>query len=853
MPPELRNDVRLLGGLLGEVLTESDGPGLLDDVERLRRLLISGRTRDEDELAAERLVEGWDLARAEQVARAFTCYFHLVNLAEDHHRARVLRAREHELGNLRESLAATVSEIRASQGEQRLREQLQGLELRPVLTAHPTEARRRAVVSSIRRLSTQLERLDDPRCSEQEAADARRSLLEEIEVLWRTAQLRHTSLTPMDEVRSALAVFDWSLFDVAPRLYRDLDTILSPDDAGRRPPLVGAFLHMGSWVGGDRDGNPNVTSRITAQAMEEASSQAVRFLRARLNAVARELTADDEDTPASAELVQRLAEAAAGDPERTDEIRQRSPGEPHRQFLILLAETLPAALVEGTGARLLEDLLLVQRSLAGSGAARIAYGRLQDLIWQVETFGLHLVELEVRQHSQVHARALEEARSGGSRSAQTEEVLQTFRVIARLQARFGPRACHRYVISFTHRVEDIATVYELARIACPAPPVLDVIPLFETLEDLQASTGLLDRIIELDPVRERLEATGRRLEVMLGYSDSAKEAGPVTATLALYETQGRLAGWAADHDIELTIFHGRGGALGRGGGPANRAVRAQAPGSVAGRFKVTEQGEVIFARYGTPPLARRHLEQVASAVLLASSPEVEERTRAAAERFGQLAGRISQPAHRAFRDLVETDGFAPWFAAVSPLDELGQLRIGSRPARRGGSRSLDDLRAIPWVFAWSQTRLNLPGWYGIGSGLAAAGTEELREAYADWPLFTALLDNAEMSLAKTDRRIAARYLALGDRPDLTERVLDEYDRTVDRVLAATGHGRLLQDRRVLSWAVELRNPYVDALSHLQLRALRGLRKEADGPDGDRLRRLLLLSVNGVAAGLQNTG
>jgi phosphoenolpyruvate carboxylase len=302
--------------------------------------------------------------------------------------------------------------------------------------------------------------------------------------------------------------------------------------------------------------------------------------------------------------------------------------------------------------------------------------------------------------------------------------------------------------------------------------------------------------------------------------------------------------------VVLTLFHGRGGALGRGGGPANRAVLAQAPGSVGGRFKVTEQGEVIFARYGNHDIALRHLEQVASAVLLASTPSIEERSARAAARFRGLASRIEKPAREAYRALVDTSGFAEWFAQVSPLEELDRLRIGSRPARRSTGKTLENLRAIPWVFAWTQTRLNLAGWYGVGSGLAAAELDELRSAFAEWPLFTSFVENVEMSLAKTDRGIARRYLEMGDRRDLARQVLDEYDRATELVLAVTDHERLLEDKPVLSRAVELRNPYVDALSHLQLRALRGIRS---GSADETIERLLLLTVNGVAAGLQNTG
>jgi phosphoenolpyruvate carboxylase len=404
-------------------------------------------------------------------------------------------------------------------------------------------------------------------------------------------------------------------------------------------------------------------------------------------------------------------------------------------------------------------------------------------------------------------------------------------------------------------------VYELADFACPSrPPVLDVVPLFESGDDLASAVPILDQMVALPPVARRLAETGRRLEVMLGYSDSAKELGMVSATLRLYDTQLRLARWAAANDISLVLFHGRGGALGRGGGPAGRAVLAQAPGSVDGRFKVTEQGEVIFARYGLPAIAQRHLEQVTSAVLLASSDQPDEADGALPPAVAAVAGALESGALRAYRSLVTADGFAEWFAALSPLAEIGNMRLGSRPARRGLSApvGLGDLRAIPWVFAWSQTRVNLPGWYGLGSGLAAAldeagGLAAVQAAYRDWPLLAVLLDNAEMSLAKTNRRIAVRYLALGGNDELASRVLAEYDLTRRLVLAVTGNDRLLARRIVLSRAVALRDPYVDALSHLQLRALTAVRASSDPAEQAALERFLLLTVNGVAAGLQNTG
>jgi phosphoenolpyruvate carboxylase len=508
----------------------------------------------------------------------------------------------------------------------------------------------------------------------------------------------------------------------------------------------------------------------------------------------------------------------------------------------------------------------VQGALDRAGATWQAFGELQNLIWQARTFGFHAFGLEIRQHSDVHTRALAETEAGGPVSGQTAEVLATLRAMGWIQHRFGVDACRRYVVSFTRSAADIDAVYRLARHATRSgePPVLDVVPLFESGQDLRNAASVLDEMTRLEPVAARMRATGRRLEVMLGYSDSAKELGPVAATLAVYDAQAELARWAARRDVELTIFHGRGGALGRGGGPAGRAVLAQAPGSVNGRLKVTEQGEVIFARYGDPAIAQRHLEQVTSAVLLASAPGTSARGEAAAREFRPVADRVAAASLRAYRTLVDTEGFAGWLARISPLEEISEMRIGSRPARRSGAAGLDDLRAIPWVFAWAQTRLNLPGWYGLGSGLAAVvgsepGLRETRRAYQGWPLLTVLFDNAEMSLAKTDRWIGARHLALGRRDDLTGLVLGEYDLTRRLLLEVTGHDRLLADRPVLSRAVTLRDPYVDALSHLQLRALTALRAlpgqedEVTAAERERLRRLLLLSVNGVAAGLQNTG
>jgi phosphoenolpyruvate carboxylase len=843
-------------------------------VEELRHAVIEARRHPEagslDGIAA--MVAAWPLDRAEQVASAFTVYFHLANLAEEHQRIRALRERDTEGSPLPESLAATVQDIRAERGEERLGTLLHGLRVHPVFTAHPTEARRRAVVASLRRISLLVDALDDPRAAATDRAETVRELHEQIDVLWRTSQLRVNAMDPIDEVRTVMTAFDETLFRVVPALYRSMDHAVAGADSGSTPTRVPAFLRFGSWVGADRDGNPFVTARVTREAATIQAEHVLRALERATSRIGRSLTLYEAGTPASPALRRALAVATAAHPELVGEITARSPQEPYRTYLLYAAARLEATRVRdadlayGGPEGFLADLRLIQDSLAAGGARQQAYGELQHLIWQAETFGFHLAELEVRQHSEVHRRALAEARAGGQLSDQTEEVLATLRVMAWIQQRFGVEACRRYIVSFTRSAADIAAVYELAELAMPDgnAPVLDVVPLFETGEDLAHATTVLTEMLTLAPVAERLAASDRQLEAMLGYSDSAKELGPASATLRLFDAQAEMAAWAEANDVRLTMFHGRGGALGRGGGPAGRAVLAQAPGSVADRFKVTEQGEVIFARYGQAVIARRHLEQVTSAVLLASSPDQTGGVGEVAERFRPLADLIDDAARQAFRGLVESVGFADWFARISPLGEIGGLRIGSRPARRGLSQvSLDDLRAIPWVFAWSQTRVNLPGWFGLGSGLAAAlggegnrpGLAELRRAYQEWPLFNVLLDNAEMSLAKTDRRIAERYLALGGRDDLSARVLAEYDLTRRLVLAVTEHDRLLADRPVLSRAVALRDPYVDALSHLQLRALAALRGPAadDPAHREQLERLLLLTVNGVAAGLQNTG
>lgn len=873
IPERMRADVRMLGTLLGRVLRESGSPGLYEDVERLRIATIQAYTDETPEAFARAaaIADSFTIERADEVARAFTAYFHLVNLAEEHQRVRILRERDGRPDRERatDSVAAAFMRLASEVGDDTALAHLQNMRFHPVFTAHPTEARRRAVSSSIRRLAALLEEHDSSLRNGADERRAERRMIEEVDTLWRTAPLRPEKPSPVDEVRAVMAVFDETLYTAVPHVYRRVDDALQGPAAGGRAPVVRPFVRVGSWVGGDRDGNPFVTASVTRKAAKIASEHVLLGLERTTSRIGRTLTLDAATTPPSPALLALWQRLKAADEEAAKEIAKRSPDEPHRRILLLVARRIEATrernadLAYRDPEHLLADLRVVQDSLVQAGAPRQAYGHLQQLLWQVETYGFHLTELEVRQHSAVHAKVLAEldaaASSGAPLSELAEEVLDVIRTIAFLQERYGPRAAGRYIVSFTQSADDLAAVHRLARHAVGpdgTPPVLDVVPLFETFADLQAAPGILAEIVDHPEFAARLEATGRRLEVMLGYSDSSKDVGPVAANLALYQAQAAISAWARENGIELTLFHGRGGALGRGGGPANSAILAQPPHSVDGRFKLTEQGEVIFARYGDPAIAMRHIDQVAAAILLASAPSNEERNRAAAERYADVAATLDAASRERFFALVKAPGFASWFARVTPMEEIGLLALGSRPARRGLSvESLEDLRAIPWVFAWTQARINLAGWFGLGTALEAVGDEPLlQRAYQEWPLLRTLVDNVAMSLAKADDRIARHYLELGDRDDLAALVRDEMALTRSWVIRVTGGTELLGNKPVLQRAVKMRSPYVDALSLLQLRALRALRDAPeDAPVDPEQQRLLLLSVSGVAAGLQNTG
>ena len=889
LPASLKEEMDLCLQILREVLGEFDENLLakFDEVrehalkasdERFSGILTDTNPDQDDLQKVVDIVDKVDVHDAQLLARAFTTYFHLANLCEENYRVSVLHQREAAVNEDQavdpvNEMTCAYHQLINEMGPARAKELLDQLEFHPVFTAHPTEARRKAVEGKIRRISQLLEA--HKLLGGSDKKENSRRLFNEIDALFRTSPIALKKPTPVEEADTILDIFDNTLFYTIPQVYRRFDDWVLGDKAGLVPPVCPAFFHPGSWIGSDRDGNPNVTAKVSRQVARKFSDHVLGALEIETRRVGKNLTMEAETTPPSAELKSLWNHQKEMSERLTDKAALISTKELHRAVMLVMADRLKATidrdadLMYHSCEDYIADLKTVQRSLAEANAKRSAYGPLQDLIWQAETFGFHMVEMEFRQHSVVHSRALEDIREHGLHGERgelqpmTHEVLDTFRALGSIQKRNGIKAARRYIISFTKSAQNIKDVYELNRLAFSHPedvPTIDVIPLFEQLEDLQNSVDVLEEMIKIPEVQARLKATGGKMEVMLGYSDSSKDAGPTSATLALHSAQERIAKWAESHDIDLTLFHGRGGAVGRGGGPANRAVLAQPVGSVKCRFKLTEQGEVIFARYGNPVLAIRHVESVAAATLLQSAPSVEKRNTDMTKKYADMASKLDEAAHNRFLDLLNTDGFAPWFSTVTPLTEIGLLPIGSRPAKRGlGAKSLDDLRTIPWIFSWAQARINLAAWYGLGTACEQfSDLNTLRQAYEEWPLFSTFIDNIEMSLAKTDERIAKMYLALGDREDLNKKVLDEMELTRKWVLKIVGDEWPLQHRHVLGQAIRIRSPYVDALSVTQVLALGSLRKRVDKEElthgqKENYTYLILCTVSGVAAGLQNTG
>jgi phosphoenolpyruvate carboxylase len=875
----LAREVRLLGALLGEIILEQAGTEVFELVEATRQRAIAARRRDGDERVTFDVLPV-EAEVLEGVVRAFGLYFQLVNLAEARDRVRRAARRARATGGASEG-----ARLRAALRRAGARDALPTVRVYPVLTAHPTEARRRTVLIALRRIAHLLEQMDDPRLTPAGDRELRRQLREEIAVLWETAELRRGAPSPLDEVRTAMVVFDETLYRLVPRLYSLVDTMLpgprSPRVRELEPRGTPAFLSFGSWIGSDRDGHPSVTHAVTEETIRIHADHVLRGHEAVASRLSQTIAAKVRGTAVPAALAHRLVTDELAMPQLATSLAERYPDEPFRQRFGFIAERLRHTRVRVLGERrgattggyatpdeLLAELAELQHALVDVGLARSAWGEVQDFVWQVRTFGFHLASLEVRQHAATHRRVL--SGSGGGAEPGREEVLETFRSMARIQRQLGPSALSRYVVSFTTSKRDVLDVLDLAAQAGTDGFELDVVPLLESSEALTSAGTLLESLVTDDRYRAHLATRGGRQEVMLGYSDSTKELGYVASNWLLHRAQAELAAVADRHGIELTLFHGRGGAIGRGGGQLELAVSAQPPGSVRGRLKLTEQGEVIWTRYGDPDLALQHLE-VLTATAIDSLGDHEGDPVGAAGIMDALAAE----ARRAYRALVYDDpGFAGFFARLTPIDEITRLQLGSRPARRAGhevGRSIDDLRAIPWVFAWSQARVELPGWFGLGTALeafrastAAGAGRRLDRLYDAWPFFRSIVDHARLAIARADIALARGYAGLAREAGDDERwaiIEAEFERTrreLDRLPEAPRDGsRGRGEADAIRRSGALRAPYVDTLSVVQLELLRTLREREATDSADAtlpvIRSLIGLTISGLSAALQGTG
>ncbi len=967
----LRNDIRRLGDLLGETLKRLGGKNLFENEERVRALCKELRASEAPavERQLKRLLHGLSLTDAIGVIRAFSVYFQLANIAEQHHRIR--RKRYYELHTpdqpQRGSLADTLRQLaRQRVRPQDLQNVLDRLEIVPVMTAHPTEAARRTLLEKHRRLADLLATLDNEHLAERQRRELHTQLAAEVEAVWQTDEVRHTQPTVLDEVNNTLYYFDATLFEAIPSLLEELERGLAQHFPGVTLNAERMPLRFGSWVGGDRDGNPNVTPETTWETLLLQQRLALRKYLASVAALSRRLSESSRFTTASPALLASLADDAARLPELAERVRRRNAEEPYRQKLSYVYRRLEQTLTRNealadalhvtsasdgeaalisirpglpiierlkltpehthvyrTGQELYEDLRLVRDSLRANQSAYAALGT-ERLLRQVATFDLHLAALDLRQHSERHSAALNEitTRLGLARayadmneatraewltqelqtprplvgsddhySAATTETLNVFRVMRRALDEISPGCLRTYIVSMTRTVSDLLAVLVLAKqaglVECGRRNAecgiegesvttqsqisnlksqirLAVSPLFETIEDLRNAPGVLARLCEHPVYRDLLTAQGNLQEVMIGYSDSSKDGGILTSSWELYKAQERLWEVARAHGIELRLFHGRGGTVGRGGGPSHEAILAQPPGTVASRIKITEQGEVISSKYSLPEIAQRSLELNTSAVIAASLPHSSKGTRKLAE-WQAVMEQLSQTAFAAYRRVVrETPGFYEYFTQSTPVEELQHLRIGSRPAKRkSDSQSIDDLRAIPWVFGWTQSRHLLPGWLAVGTALesfiqadAARHLELLRAMYCDWPFFHSTLSNIEMTLAKADFPIARQYAARTPDRSLGRRLFKllaaEYQRTCRVVLQITGEKQLLDNAPVLRRSIAVRNPYVDPMSYLQVELL-ARQRAGNAAEQDKLLYAILLTINGIAAGMRNTG
>jgi phosphoenolpyruvate carboxylase len=907
-------EIRRLGKILGEIIVKLEGKPILDLEEKLRLLAKSSRAGDvQAERDLAKAVANLSVAEAGHMAMAFTVYFELVNLAEETHRVRILRKRRRAQyatpggAPMKESIGAALRELKAKGvAAERVQQILDQLLIELVFTAHPTEAKRRTMLAKLQRLA---HRLHDPQSMIEDQVTGvanPRALEAEITTLWLTDRSRSNRPEVADEVRTGLWYFDTTLWQTVPLLQDELERALAEYYPGVKAPT--GWIKFGSWMGGDRDGNPNVTPKVTAETMMLHRQLALQKIEASVRDLARQLSVSSRLDGVSPELKKLLTDDAEFRP-YIDKDRDRYSFEPYRLALVglrarllagaggerpdlLLQPGKPAAPLVRTG-DVERVLSLIADSLASHRAGLLADGELHRLRQQVALFGLSVARLDVRQHSGRHETAMAEILKAAGLcaeyakltedervallvkilsgpapelpavefSAETNDVTGSMRVLKKALELFGQEAVGAYVISMTRALSDILEVLVFERFVGVA---LDIAPLFETLDDLEAAPAILERMFACPPYREHLRSRRDHQMIMLGYSDSNKDCGYLTANWALFQAQENIARVCRAHRLGLTLFHGRGGSIARGGGPAAKAILAQPAGLYDAKIRVTEQGEVLSTRYHDPDLAFRIIEQMAYGVLLGAEaaqgePNVPAEWRAAMTEMTKLS-------FQAYHNLVKGDPeFIEFWRTATPIEEISGLKLGSRPTFRKATKSVEDLRAIPWVFSWMQSRFVFPGWYGLGSALdkfaarGAAEAELLRTMYRDWMFFRATIDNAQLTLLKADLRIAFQYALLVPDEAVRVRVFDnlaeEFSRTEHAILAITGQKALLEREPVLARSVQLRNPYIDPLNYIQVEMIRRLRKLEDkqGEEAAAIRSVIELTINGVSGGLKNTG
>lgn len=913
----LRRDVRFLGHILGEVLVHQGGNTLFTIVEKIREMSKSLRAQFTPEMYEEfkDTINGLAPEIRHQVIRAFAVYFQLINIAEQNHRIRRKRDYERTAGeNVQPgSIEDAVRKLKTlGTPAAEVRDMIEGISLELVMTAHPTEATRRAVLDIHQRIAADVMELDNPSLTFREREQLREKLLGEVITLWQTDELRDRKPTVGDEVKNGLYYFDETLFDVLPQVYQELERCLHkyyPEESWHVP----TFLKFGSWIGGDRDGNPSVTSTVTWETLTMHRELALQKYEELLTDLLKHMSFSKNIVEVTQELLDSIQHDRDMIELPSDEVLPNEK-EPYRIKVRYMVEkvrntakpNVPAGKKYNNPQQFKEDLLIIERSLRNHYADFIADAYVQKLIRQVELFGFHLASLDVRQHSKEHEAAMTEILAKMSicsdygalpeeqkiklltdilndprpitspylhYSESTQECLDVYRVIQKAQQEFGRSCITSYLISMTQGASDLLEVLVFGKEAGlylhePDGSVtctLQSVPLFETIDDLHAAPEIMTTLFQIPAYRNSLNSTNQLQEIMLGYSDSNKDGGVITANWELRVALRSITAAAKPFDVKLKFFHGRGGALGRGGMPLNRSILAQPADTVGGGIKITEQGEVLSSRYSMKGIAYRSLEQATSALiksaLWARNPQADP----SEPGWETIMRDISEQAQQKYQDLIFRDpDFLTFFKQSTPLPEIGELNIGSRPSKRKNSDRFEDLRAIPWVFAWTQSRYLLPAWYASGYGLYSfyQGNPEnlriLQEMYNNWAFFRSLIDNLQMALAKADLLIAKEYGSMIEDQSIAERIIrmieEEYERTSDLILKITGQQEILDNVPVIQESIRLRNPYVDPLSYMQVQLLSELRPLRDqGGDDSLLLREVLLTINGIAAGLRNTG